>query len=274
MLKYIFLAIPILLLSCKGEEGVSCQPVFTIADSTATVHQIMDSLRAELYDQWFMMKPSVEVTCGIPPKFDPVLSFEIDEQGEWTVRNQKNPTHISEEVVRFYHTNWKKDRSGNEDARYSVITQKEIEREMVEVEKEILAIKQSEQAPAELIQFKQLQLDEWRKKYRVFQTISLTKIRQPHYQTGISLDYPKDTKGVESILDSLLLGFYQLREWDSQEYFKESYAQIVWRATKEKDTLAMDRMNALTFLHPVQLLVYPMRRDAARTEIPVPPVQP
>lgn len=95
--------------SCNTGGTRIDEQYFTIADSTKASKAIIDSMRAEMYTQWFMDTTHNKLHCYNPPDFNPELLIEIKSNGEIWVNGRINTKGISSElVVDFYSTDLKK----------------------------------------------------------------------------------------------------------------------------------------------------------------------
>lgn len=101
MWKFLVLILPVLFFSCQSYETSEIEPIFTSADSTAIVQEILDSLEAEMYTQWFMDTTVGKLSCYESPDFNPALSVGINSQNMIMVRDVNNPNSISDLIVEF-----------------------------------------------------------------------------------------------------------------------------------------------------------------------------
>lgn len=268
MKRILILILPILLNSCENGGQLKSDPIFLSSDSTETVKFIFDSLRAEMYLQWFMEPTHSKYICYESPSFNPRIQIIINKKGEIMANYEVNPKSISELIVQFYSANLYKNEISNNFPFYSELTKKFLLSEIRELEAELDTIKKAHNVNQELIDFQQLVIGNWKSKLKVFSILSVDKIREPDYSAGIELKYPEKCKTNEVVLDSILLGFYRIREKDAKMYFNESYAKIFWKATKHKDSTAINKLNVFKTLHPIRVLDYGKSRYRPKMEIP------
>lgn len=125
----------------------------------------------------------------------------------------------------------------------------------------------------EMIVFKQNMLNEWKAKLDILKTLGSSKVQELNYLADVELKYPENCKINESVLDSILIGYYKIREEDSKKYFSESYAKIYWRAIHLKDSNTLKKLDAFKLLHPARILDFRKSRYTPLQEIlPSPPV--
>jgi len=273
MRKASLLILPVLLFSCQSSENQEIEPVFTSADSTTIVTDIIDTLRAEMYEQWFMEPTHTKMQCYEPPNFRPSIDVLINNRGQLMIGGEINPNSISAKIVSFYSANLEKNDVRNNNPFYSEITKKEVENQIQKLESEIIQIRETYPLNQELIEFKQKMIKEWQDKLDVFQILDLKTLREPYYVAGVKYRYPEDYIHSEAILDSILLGFYRMREIDSKMYFNESYASTFWRATNLKDSIAIEKLKVFKILHPVHVLDFEKSRYKPYVEPPPPPIE-
>lgn len=273
MQRILVFILPLLAVSCNHVGSNNAEPKFTKTDSTEIINVIIDSLRAEMYTQWFMNPKFKKFQCYISPDFDPDLQIVINKFGEIEINGETNPKSISELTLNFYSKNLNENDLTNNFPLYSELTKYDITSQIKKQENELETIKTSNNEFQEIIDMKQKMVDEWKAKLNALRTIGVNKIREPYYFNGIELKYPENCKMNEAVLDSILLGFYKIREIDSKLYFDESYAKIFWKATQFKDSIALQRLDAFKLLHPVYILDYGKSRYTPKAEkAPPPPV--
>lgn len=138
----------------------------------------------------------------------------------------------------------------------------------------IQEVKDTPNTDPEIVEFYQSILHEWENKLDLFAILSVDTLSEPVFSSGIKFKYSEDCKIYDQILDSILLGFYKIREIDSKIYFKESYAKIFWKANKLKDSLAIEQLKPFKTLHPIHILDYGKTRYKPYTPPPPPPIEP
>ena len=274
MRKLLLFILPVLLFSCQSSDNSEIEPVFTSTDSTAMVQEILESLEAEMYTQWFMDTTAIGLTCYNSPEFNPALSVRINDQGMIMVKDVLNPKSISDMVVEFYSTNLFRNYLTNNDPMYSRVSKNEIINEIDEQKKKLKNVKNTPNVDPEIIVYYQNVLYEWESKLKLFSILAVDTLSEPQFATGIKFKYSENCNIYDQILDSILLGFYKIREIDSRIYYKESYAKIFWKATKLKDSIEIEQLIPFKTLHPVHILDYGKSRYKPYTELPPPPIEP
>jgi hypothetical protein len=272
MQRIILFILPILLTSCNNGDSPNHEEYFTKTDSTQVVQVIIDSLRAEMYTQWIMDTTHNKLQCYNPPDFNPELLIELKTNGEILINGKSNSKSLSELIVKFYSIGRTKNESAMPPKLYYELTKHSIESEIKKHQDELEAMKSNHREFKDLIDFKQTLINAWKEKLDVLSTLRVNKILEPHDLSGIEFKYPNNSKSYEAVLDSILLGFYKIREADSKKYFSESYAKIYWRANYLKDSIALKKLNAFKVLHPVRILDYGKSRYTPLRENPPPPV--
>lgn len=260
MSRLLLLISPLLFFSCQSNEKPETGPVFSTTDSTAIVQDILDSLESEMYLQWFMDTTTGALVCYNSPDFHPALFVKVDKQGKIMINDVLNPGNISDLVLRFYSANYYKNDITNNTPLYSRISKQYVIEQISDAENEFLSLINTPNVPPDLLLYKQKAIDELKDKLDLFRILSIDTLKEPHYTAGVKFDCPEDFKKRNQVLDSILLGFYKIRELDGQEYFSESYAKIFWKATKYKDPIALKKLRAFKILHPVNILDYEKSR--------------
>lgn len=266
----LFLIISLLIYSCKNGPVKNSEPVFTATDSTKIVKTILDSLHAEMNTQWFMDSTFKVTTCHSFPIFTPALRILLNGNGDIMIQGDLNNKNIVGSILNFYSANLFKNDYTNNYPNYLEISKKQILSTIKYLEEQITELKQNKSS-LELIERNEKELDEWKDKLKILTLLSVDILREPAYTAGVELKYPEKSSVNEQILDSVLLGFYKIREIDAKIYFKESYAKIFWKATKHNDTLAINQLKAFKVLHPVYVLDYGKSKIPTSEMIPPPP---
>lgn len=270
MLKIILLISPMLMVGCNSSSSLPVEQKFTNADSLQIVNVIIDSLYAEMNTQWFMKPTDEKIRCYEPPSFSPRLLTEINTQNQVMINGVINPKSISKSVVKFYSDNLYKNDVTNNSPFYTELSQNALITQIRALEEELETIKSRNDASQEIARFKQIAIDEWKKKLEILDLLGGNCLREPQHGAGIEIRYYQDSKIYQEVLDSLLMGIYKIREIDSKIYFNESYAKIFWKACKQKDSIALKKLNAFKILHPVHILDYNKSRYSPKIEV-VPP---
>lgn len=257
-MKLLLFIIPFFFIGCQTQDSSIDVNQFNSSDSTKIINSILDSMKVELNNQWFMTEIERHVTCTIPPFYSPSISIDIN-QNESVLLNYEhlNPKSISDSIVKFYSTNIIKNDLSSNAPLYIRVSKLELKERIQSIEDEITRLKESDNYSLDILEFRIGELAEWKNKFNIFKTLNTNFLIEPDNRSGIMLDYPKDCKINEQILDTILIGFYKVRELDAQHYFKESYAKLFWKATNQSDTLAMDKIEAIKMLHPIAIIDYP-----------------
>lgn len=242
------------LTQCDISEKKNTPNLFSEKDSLELIPIIIDSFRIEMNQQWFMRTYSDGLGCYAPPSFNPVLRIEITGKDKVKIRENNSYLSISNSVKNFYSTNLTKNNLNNYDARYHIVYKKEIESKIEGLVAEYKEIEKMPSVMADILAFKQNQIKEWERKLNLFKTLQVKHFNEPDYNSGIELKYSDSCVIHETITDSILLGFYKLRELDAAKYSNQSYARTFWFATIQKDSLSTNKLNAFKFMHPINVL--------------------
>lgn len=254
MKTFFILLIAFVLLGCDSKNDLPKEPAFTSADSTAMVKVIMDSLRSEYEHQTYMEVDKITHTCGYG-YLSGYLSVRVNKVNSVMVNDEIDEIdhgNITKSVVEFYYKNMYDNDLQSYQALYTRLTKREIVDEINNLKDEIKLLRKENGMP-EIIIYKVEHLKEWQEKLNILALSGQNTLREPSTRAGISFSYQNELVN-QNILDSLLLGYYKLREIDASDYFKESYAKICWKAIKLGDTIANKKMEAFKILHPVNLI--------------------
>lgn len=257
MKQLLFIVIPLLFVGCQSNDSANYLPTFNQSDSTAIVKTILDSMQVEFNNQWFMTEEKFQSTCSMPPSFSPSVSIKINGKELILCSGQFSPKSISDSILQFYSINIVKNDLTSNAPLYNWLSKKEILEHIVMIEDEIIRMETLRDYSKDILEYRKDELIEWEGKLKILNTLKVDKIPQPEYDTGITLDYPKDCKINGQLMDTIFIGFYKVRELDAQHYFKESYAKLFWKATTQSDTLSMDKIDAIKMLHPINLIDFP-----------------
>jgi hypothetical protein len=268
MWKSFTLVFVLLFFGCKNSIVSDCDS-FSQKDSITVVNNILDSMQAEMNRKWFM-KPAPIISddnfestsfcirfpkylkTNKPPYFSQEMFFEIDRDNSVKLNGEKTNRNITSNVVYFFSKNRSANQVDYDFALYIIQSRIELISGIKILQSQIQeAAKCSNYA---IKRFFETNLQLQYSKLRLLNTLSSDTLSEPHYQTCVKLSYPKNCKINEKIRDSLLIGFYKLREMDAKSYFENSYARIFWKATKFNDTIAKRQLEALNILHPIYLL--------------------
>lgn len=265
MFYFRFFLVGLLLWSCKNDVPKTVTYDFSEADSLAVTSEIFDSLRAEYSKQWFVDRQGCFIGY-FPPFHYSQIDFELKNNCKVYRVNSSEPLNISQEVVSFFSSSDKKDKIN------PVFVNRTIGQtinEIVTLREEIRKLKLDPKTAIEILEYKQSVLSETEYKLQLLDLLNTDRIKEINENSGVRLFYFRENECTRKVFDSLLLGFYQLREIDSKKYFGQSYAKIFWLGLHKNDSLSTLRTNALNFLNPVQVI--DMKKDNFGSSVPLPP---
>lgn len=265
-MRHIFFLSSLLLLSCSPEKGKAENPVFTESDSTRCVAVLLDSLKEEMLAQTYYHYSQSAISCCFQPRY--FHKIRINARDEIMQGSEIRDDSIVWYVKRLYAANMYHNDPANNSPMYSSITVEGVKTNMANAEAEYKAVLNDTTVSADIVHFKARQVEEWRKKLEVLKTIKRDTLREPLRGASVDFDYVNKNKKYEAVLDSILMGFYALREIRAQEYFKDSYAHLYWLREQTKDKTTLLRLNALKTLHPVGIRDVPYLREKYPVEGP------
>jgi hypothetical protein len=258
------------LTQCDISEKKNNPSLFTEQDSLSLIPIIIDSFRNEMNQQWFMTTSSEGISCYDPPNFNPSLKIKIVGSDK-IIKNDS--LSISNSVKEFYSTNLIQNNLKNKDATYRTVYKNQIDSKINELEAEYKEMEKMPSVMDDILAFKRHQIKEWERKLSLFKTLQIKHFKEPDYNSGIELIYSDSCIIEESVTDSILLGFYKLRELDALKYSGQSYARTFWFATTQKDSLSIQKLSAFKFLHPIKLLDFTKSHyTPIIVEVPPPPL--
>ncbi len=255
LLRFLFAFLALLFTQCTGNNSAAL-PEFTSEDSLQIIDVILDSMKVEMDEKIYYPDDGSIIVC-FPRSY---LDVIINQSNQITVRGEIRPYNISDRIVKFYSTNLFKNDWSSNDVIYTRLTRNQVEQELAKIKSIIdhfeLKIKKDsiEKQDLEILNYQKENLKDWQQIHEVFGILKVDTFAQTDMGARINLYYPKKCKIKNQILESLFLGYYKVRELDAKIYFKESYAEIFWKATKYNDSISLQRLKALKVLHPIQIV--------------------
>lgn len=254
-MKLLLFIFPFFFIACQNQDSSINANEFNASDSTRIINSILDSMKVEFNNQWFMQDIENHTTCSTAPYYGASISIDIN-KNESILLNMEflNPKNISDSIVQFYSLNKQKNDPASNAPLYTSLSKKEILDHIETIERELKRTEGIKDYSQDIIDYRNEELLEWKGKLKIITTLKTDILKMPEQQSGVKLNYPKDCKINNELMDTILIGFYKLREIDAQHYFKDSYAKIFWKATLQKDSIALDQIETLKVLHPIAIL--------------------
>ncbi|MCT4562502.1 MAG: hypothetical protein N4A41_14130 [Crocinitomicaceae bacterium] len=235
--------------------------------------ELLDSMRAEIFDRHIMVNEDTtrlgSLGC-IPIEMRNVLLVRVNDLNQVMIRGEIG-ANISETVYEYYKANKKENDPTNNFPMYTRINREFIKAQIEQIKEEIESIKKA-RLKADILSFKESQLKEWETKLIVLNVIKKSELLQPHFQTAIHLQYNPKVTASKSIQDSVLLGYFRLRNDDAKLYFGKEYLELFFECRALKSAL---KLNAIKTTSPIQVVDFPNLKKykiAMVVETPEPPM--
>lgn len=186
-----------------------------------------------------------------------ILAIKANGQNQLMVRGEimSDPNKISEKVVEFYSTNQKRNDVTNNFPMYSRVSKRVIEDNIrrIEIEAESL---EAQDAPAEMIDFKYSQMEEWEKKLRSLKLYGSNELPEIQFQANIRVEVQDATEyGLfAKIQTEIEEGIFELRNGEAKRIFGEDYQTIKTRFGQDQNPLDKDKLNLLEILFPARII--------------------
>ncbi|MBL1278640.1 MAG: hypothetical protein COA33_000065 [Fluviicola sp.] len=256
-LKLTVLFLGLLLIGCNSKESsnnLNDESAFlSEADSIAVLNDLIEEMKEENYTNLTSFNfPNYGCMPMLIEKRD-IFSIQQDLKGEIIINGLLDSKSITNEIVTYFSANREKNDVANNYPMYSRISRKEIIHLTKEAIEEAKKVKNTPGALEDIIDFKERQVEEWMKKLRAIKVLQIDKLPEPSVQAHITIEYQDTLKG-EHLIDSVLVGFFLLRDYASKKYFNESYLTIFQRNRKNETLLDTERLKALSILYPLTIL--------------------
>lgn len=261
---YFFSCFTVLLSSCNSmEDSIISYTEINEKDSLRLTKVLFDSMKTEIYANplYKIKKEDIEdiPICGLQ-RHECIFNIRINKNGDYMIRSELNGI-ITSRVYEFYMTNESKNDPGNNFPMYSRISLKEIEDQTRAAKQAALEVENTPGALQDIIDFKWRQVEEWETKKRVLIILGTKELAEVQHGTQIKLDYQSNTKNKNEILDSVLLAFYQMREFSSQRYFKRSYLSLFYEYSETGNKEVGEKLKAINFIHSILLIDKPYCKE-------------
>lgn len=204
---------------------------------------------------------------SIPKKIDVIDKVEIEQRNilairanslnQLMVRNEMiaNPDDISDKIVEFYQKNEKQNDPTNNFPMYTRIGMNYINQQIDQIESEISSL-ENQDAPAEMIDFKYSQVDEWTKKKKSLQLYGGPELPEIHFQANIRIEVQDATEyGLfAKIQTEIEEAIFELRDNQAQRIFNEGYGTIKSRYGLDQDPADKSKLDLLEVLYPARII--------------------
>jgi len=251
------LLITLLTFSCQPDNTTSSEN-FSQADSLQLQQELLDSMETEMYNTTYAEVNSdttrirQESICGIRNDF----VIKINDRKQIMVRHEFG-VPIVPSLLEYYTTNRKENDVSNNSPLYSRLKKKDIADIIARLKKEIAEAEAHNDV--EQVELSTQNLEHWEKKWRSLKTLGIQSLPQVSYNSFVLIETARSLDQIDTreILDSVLLGFYLLRDQVAQEYFHESYLNL-YKFYKERSFhYNLDRLEALEVLYPLHIVNEP-----------------
>jgi hypothetical protein len=230
--------------SCIDDE----KEIYT---SQIGIDELIDSLESEMNNQWFM--PCYKGIEAPYPSFYPCLKINATSITDYKINEEKIES-IPNSVFQFYMTNYVSNNKEKPNPNYFTLKRTKIDNEISEINNKIDKLDYKKYP--EIHDYYNEIKTEWIEKLNALNILEKDEMRLPGTESGIYFYYlnEDDNKLVQQITDSVLFGFYKIRDFDAMLYFKEPYIDIFHKAVKKKNSVAIKQLDALKILHPVNII--------------------
>lgn len=230
--------------SCANDEK-------EIYSREIVLNELIDSLESEMNNQWFM--PHYRHIVGPYPHFDPCLKIKTISLTDYRI-NDKKIESIPNSIFDFYSANYISKDLEKPNPSYFILKRTEIVDTIDKINSKIKEL-DYKKSPEIIDYYNEVKV-EWIEKLNALNVLKKDEIRIPGIESGVYYYYldKNDNKQVQQITDSVLFGFYKIRDYDAMLYFEESYLDLFHKAVKRKDSIAIKQIDALKILHPVNII--------------------
>ncbi|MCT4561433.1 MAG: biopolymer transporter ExbD [Crocinitomicaceae bacterium] len=204
---------------------------------------------------------------NIPKKIDVIDKVEIEQRNILAIKanslNQlmvrgtmiADPDDISEKIIEFYQKNEKRNDPTNNFPMYTRIGMDFINTQIDQIDSEIASL-ESQDAPAEMIDFKYSQIEEWNKKKKSLQLYGGPELPEIHFQANIRIEVQDATEyGLfAKIQTEIEEAIFELRDGESQRIFGEGYGIIKSRYAQDQDPADKSKLDLLEVLYPARII--------------------
>ena len=254
------------IVSCSSDNASNTQNHAPLSktDSLQILSSILAAMKEEMYEDIYVIT-NLDTTSindnpfGIPycgSNF--TLHIRRNSQNELMIGDEliSDLSHVSQRIVEYF--SWNED--GNDlnspFPLFSRATKQEISDNLNRVKQELSEIKKDTAATTDMIQFKKRQVEEWELKLRVIKTLGLEELPEVHSKAAVEIECQQrtSTKYHDQVLDSMMIGYYYLRERHAQRYFRESYVRIFKRQLEHPNSADCAKLEALALLNQLKVI--------------------
>ncbi len=274
-LRYIGFILLLISSTCSSPETIN-EEVKEIMFDEFRRNEFRDLLLVELRTEMYSSN------IYDPEMYDAVQCIMIEMRNQFNIQVLKNgvvviegdtTNNISEAVSNYYLVNYEKNNVSNNFLFYSTISRRQVVENIQYAKQDAKNVENTQGVLQEVINFKWDQVQEWEQKKDIFNISNVTKIKEPHSQAVIILDYA-DTELGNAAMESILMALYYLRDKISKEYFKESYLKIYTRNKLMPNDLDQRKLNSFQILLPIRVLdvPYAVKEGVGIYKTPPPPL--
>jgi hypothetical protein len=241
------------LCACQTTTSDINSNTISSADSIALQNEIVHSMEEDLFDNTFIQTNSdttdifQEYVCMPRPHF----TIKINERNQLMVSGEID-VPIIPRLIKFYTENKKQNDVNNNSPMYSRIDEKGIIHQINRVKDELKEAQKYKKSKNE-IRLIEKNLSEWEQRLKALKTLKIKELSEID-RTHVSITGTRNPKvDSNNVLDSVLVGFYLLRDLVAREYFNVSYVSIYKKHKLYGSQNSFDQLEALKILYPVNV---------------------
>jgi hypothetical protein len=245
--------------SCSSNDNsVTAQrqrKLLAAADSMQIMTELIKELKMEMYDGYMPITKDSSLAAQLYCGFRPEIRIRINKTNQLIIGNDlaMDWSKVSNLTVEFYSANLEKRNSFNDFPYYSVRSKKKIFQEITDNESNLLI----PDIDSALYEFFQEEIDRCKTELTTLTSINKDTLFTAQEGARITLEYFPEIDNQASIVDSVLVGFYILRDQSSKRYFNESYVDIYDRYIFTHMRNDREKLQALKVLHPMNVIDHP-----------------
>ena len=256
----------ILITSCTTTvtDSTSNSAEISESDSLKIVSSILDDMIEEMYfDNFITTNPDTtrinDNPFGIPYcGYRLNLNIRLNSQNKLMIHDEliDDLNEISPWVVNYFSANEETNDLYSPFPLFSRASEQEISETVNRMKEEITALKKNQKTEKDVLKLKQDQLEEWEIKLRAIQTFGIEELPEVHNKALVDISSQEETSAAfkSQVRDSVIIGFYRLREQCAQKYFNESYLRIWYRHQTYPTNKDKDKLEAIRCIKKVRVI--------------------
>lgn len=242
----------IIFCTCQVPKSEISSNIIPSADSIALLNEIVQSMKVDIFENTFIIT-NIDTTYIVRENvcFTPRPHFIINtnDRNQWMIKNEIDAPLIPR-LIEYFTKNKQQNDLNNDAPMYVRFDEKEIMDQINREKSELKEAMENKRSKNEIALIEK-NLLEWEQRLKALNTLGIKQLPLIK-STLVSIKGTRNSKvDSNNVLDSVLVGFYFLRDLVAREYFNESYLSIYKKYKLYRLPHSYNQLEALKILYPL-----------------------